>query len=428
MSNVDMRPFKTKHLFILVGANPLPNYVAAKLLLNSGEHQSGEHQSGEHQSGEHQSGEHQSGEHQSGEHQSNGHLYLVHTSETEEIADRLIAALKLELKKTATKIPVDEANTEDIFNKVSEHARGKQNVGLNYTGGTKTMAVHAYRAVKEACPGAVFSYLDAKCLQMIIERPQSQQKFPVALDVRPTIEVLLALHGYQLHPVVSSSQSNVRYLQLCQVLAKYGIQWRQWCNQNLRSGPDTPFRKKAELSAVILPCLQAVNWQNGNTLGDLAAHWKLEVGELAEWLDGKWLEHYTLWELQQIASVCHIHQVGMNIQATMKTGSQNRHFEFDVVAMRGYQLFALSCSTEHRKGKLKLKLFEAYIRARQMGGEEARVGLVCCAPENNPDSSPSVIQTEIEESWDAQGKVRVFGAEHLPNLQTHLQDWFNSQP
>jgi hypothetical protein len=144
--------------------------------------------------------------------------------------------------------------------------------------------------------------------------------------------------------------------------------------------------------------------------------------KLARWLDGIWLEHYTLWAVRQIASECYVHQAGLSFRP------KERDFEFDVAAMRGYQLFALSCTTESRKGLLKGKLFEAYVRARQMGGDEARVGLVCCAAKENPDSNPSAVQREIEESWDAKGKVRVFGVEDLPDLPVHLKTWFDSQP
>jgi hypothetical protein len=380
----DLQEFQTQHLFLLVGTNPLPNYVAARLLLEPG-----------------------------------GHVYLVHTDETAKIADRLIAALGL---ANVTKIPVKEDEGDKILAQVTEHAKGKPSVGLNYTGGTKMMAVHAYRAVEQACPEAVFSYLDAASLSMILERQGPPNlRTPVALEVKPDIQTqtLLALHGYTLkhEPIQEAARPEV-----CQALAKIGIQWREWCDQNLRSGPNTPFRKKAGLEAVMLPCVEGADWQDCHTLGELATRWGVEAGELAEWLDGKWLEHYTLWALRQIASECQIHQSGMHLEP------KERDFEFDVAAMRGHQLFALSCSTESKKGVLKLKLFEAYVRARQMGGEEARVGLVCCAPTDNPDSNPAAIQSEIEETWDAKGKVRVFGAEHLPNLPDYLRDWFNSQP
>ncbi|MGQ9828688.1 MAG: hypothetical protein ACUVSW_12580 [Roseiflexus sp.] len=60
----DLSNFQTQNLFLLVGTNLLPNYVTAKLLLKP-----------------------------------DGRLYLVHTKETDEIADRLIAALELKSSK-----------------------------------------------------------------------------------------------------------------------------------------------------------------------------------------------------------------------------------------------------------------------------------------------------------------------------------------
>ncbi|MCX8118671.1 MAG: DUF1887 family CARF protein [Desulfobacterota bacterium] len=375
---------QSENLFLLVGTNPLPNYVAAKLLLKPG-----------------------------------GHIYLFHTDETATVADRLIAALQAE-KGRVTKIEVKEAQGEEIFNKIAEHVKGKQDVGLNYTGGTKTMAVHAYRAVEEYCQGAVFSYLDARTLSMVVDQgDQPSRLFPVGLQVQPTVETLLVLHGYTLK---RPPATDVFGTEIAQTLARINCKnFRSWCDDNLRNGPDTPIRKKG-LDDLSLP--NFIDWQGARFLKDLATQWNREVIEVAKWLDGKWLEHYTLWSLQQIAKDCQIHETAMSITP------KERNFEFDVVAMRGYQLFAISCTTETKRSLTKQKLFEVFVRARQMGGDEARIGLVCCAPkaEDNPDSNPTAIQKEIEESWDAAGKVRVFGAEHLPNLPDHLRDWFNSQP
>jgi NAD(P)H-hydrate repair Nnr-like enzyme with NAD(P)H-hydrate epimerase domain len=66
----------------------------------------------------------------------------------------------------------------------------------------------------------------------------------------------------------------------------------------------------------------------------------------------------------------------------------------------------------------KLKLFEAYVRARNLAGDEARVGLVCMAKE------PKKIEQEMVRSWDVEGKVRVWGHQHLPKFSEQLVDWF----
>ncbi len=386
----DLSEFQSEHLFLLIGTNPLPNYIAANLLRKP-----------------------------------NGTIYFVHTDETIQIAQRLAQLLGLPTEK-ANFISVEESNIEDIFHKISNICEKfvKEPVGLNYTGGTKTMVVHAYRAIEVNCQEIVFSYLHARSLRMVVERhDQPSLEFPVSLLVPSKIQDLLALHGYTLkHDPISQPFGPKVCYELAQIPCKV---WRDWCDKNLRN--DKGVLKERDLKTVKLPvdspfAKVVPYWQGCQTLGDLAKLWGMTVKNLAEWLDGKWLEHYTLWALRQIASDCQIHQCGISFEP------KERDFEFDVAAMRGYQLFALSCTTSSKKGIVKSKLFEAFVRARQMGGDEARVGLVCCAPKDNPENNPAVIQGEIEETWDAQGKVRVFGAEHLPDLQSNLRDWFKSQP
>ena len=71
-------------------------------------------------------------------------------------------------------------------------------------------------------------------------------------------------------------------------------------------------------------------------------------------------------------------------------------------------------------------MFEAYIRARQLGGDEAKVAVVCFASKNNKNGSPDIIRKEIEEEWDVEkGMFRIFGVEDLPDLPAHLKEWFN---
>lgn len=404
----DSAQFQTQNLFLLVGTNPLPNYVAARLLLKTG-----------------------------------GQLYLVHTDETSQIADRLTAALdpggnatkgaEGKQRGRAIKIPVDEAKSDDIFTKVSRCAEGKQDVGLNYTGGTKTMAVHAYRAVEQNCPDAVFSYLDAKTLSLFVEakRPQGQQmqQISVARTLEISLSKMLALYAYNLPQV---RQTPVQP-EICQALARihsntsaFG-QWRDWCGQ--QSLQNLPNRQQYPLLGDVIDAFDRLG--NGNATPELIAQalnpeWT-GLEQCRKWFLGDWLEEYTLWACIEARSQNPKLFSDFGIDLKPK-GPKKRAFQFDVAIVRGYQLFAISCIASDKKEKCKEHLFEAYVRARQMGGDEARIGLVSCAPKDNPDSSPSAIQREIEEAWDAKGKVRVFGAEHLPDLPAYLKDWFDPQP
>lgn len=240
---------------------------------------------------------------------------------------------------------------------------------------------------------------------------------------------MLSLHGYSLPHV---RQIPVQP-EICKALANVHSdpnafnQWRSWCNQE--SLDNLPDPSQYPLLGDVIHAFRLL--RNGSTTPELVARalnpkWK-RLEQCRKWFLGDWLEEYTLWACIEARSQNPnlFNDFGIDLQPK---ALKKRAFQFDVAIVRGYQLFAISCIASEKKEKCKEHLFEAYIRARQMGGEEARVGLVCCAPKDNPDSSPSAIQREIEESWDAKGKVCVFGAEHLPDLKTHLQDWFNSQP
>ncbi|MEA3280968.1 MAG: hypothetical protein U9Q68_00125 [Euryarchaeota archaeon] len=374
--------YQTDSLFLLIGTNPLPNYVAFRLLAKP-----------------------------------ECHIYFVHTEETGKIANRLVDAMGLPSDRW-TKILVKDSDANDIFTKIHSHAKDKNGLGLNYTGGTKSMAVHSYRAILDVDPDAIFSYLDARRLELTVDRVgASSIRRPVGLSVRLSMEALLTLHGR------TPDKLNKDPFQpdVCrELVAVPHTELRNWCNNNLRSG--THLKKKQDPKTELPPFENLSKyWDGCETLGELAVQWGKKIGSLARWFDGKWLEHYTLWAVQQVAQECGVHDAVWNLEPEKNT------FDLDVAALRGYQLFAISCTTVSNKGLIKQKLFEAYIRARQLGGDEARVGIVCFAPSDNPESNPARIKQEIEEEWDANGKFRVYGVADLPNIPAHLREWFNSQ-
>ncbi len=376
--------YQSDSLFLLIGMNPLPNYVVYRLLAKP-----------------------------------DCHVYFVHSDKTSQIADRLANVMDLPVNSW-TKIRVDESNAIDIFTKIYKYAKGKSKLGLNYTGGTKTMAVHSYRAIHATEPNAIFSYLDARRLELIIDKEgTSSIRLPVGLSVRLSIEALLTLHGR------TPDKLNRDPFQpdFCRELVTIPrTELRKWCDDNLRSGSGTALKKKQDPKTELPPFENLSKYWNGcKTMGELTALWGEKIGSIARWFDGKWLEHYTLWAVQQVSNECEVHDAVWNLEP--KKGK----FDLDVAALRGYQLFAISCTTVSSKSIIKQKLFEVYVRAHQLGGDEARVGIVCFAPENNPSGNPARIKEEIEEQWDAEGKFRVFGEEDLPHLTDRFKDWFNSQ-
>ena len=90
--------------------------------------------------------------------------------------------------------------------------------------------------------------------------------------------------------------------------------------------------------------------------------------------------------------------------------------EFDVAFVVYYQLFALSCSTAQSRSLCKQKLMEAHTLTRQLGGAEARVGLVCVR-----DDTAS-LRSELEEAKRLRN-VAVFGRHDLVDLAQKIGNW-----
>lgn len=388
----DWTSYKTDHLFLLVGANPLPNYVAAILLAKN-----------------------------------NSTIYLLHSGGargTGDIADRLQQAIQnRQPRLTVILREIDEADSGRIIHKtekILDQVNADAFVGLHYTGGTKAMAVHTYRTVKQRFSNGIFSYLDARTLSLIIDPREgsSTRSIPVGQACTVELSELVALHGYN-QPVIRRDPTQP---DLCRALAQIHSasdsfeQWREWCTrEKFQSLPD----------ASRYPLLESVNGAfnylcGGSATPELVAQQlgRNTLVSCSKWLIGDWLEEYVLWSISQVASTCSINgNYGIDLKLKRRDGHE---FQFDVAAIRGYQLFALSCITSDKKEKCKEHLLEAYVRARQMGGDEARIGLVCCYHD------PDALRQEIEETWFTEGRVEVFGQRDLVDLPARLQEWFET--
>ncbi len=417
---------KVEHLILLVGGNPLPNAVAGKLLVASG-----------------------------------GTITLVHSKDTVhskdpvhskgtfEVARRLEEWLKAQQVAGAVRlIGVSESSPTCIVQRVQERlsAVNARSVGLNYTGGTKVMSVHAYRAIEQWAREqrnkgksikTVFSYLDARTLQLIFDptsADSSEQREYVGRALELKLEDLLKLHGWTLQHVPTRKallSATARALaKACGNDAGFS-DWNQWIDNEFspkcRSSDKKDWKSPKELQNVRLELPKS------NHLEEVIQSLRSELGlskdsadfglvhscfnnkpqRFCEWLYGKWLEHYVLDVLNELAGSLCLHECAQNIVL------KEVRFEVDVIAIRGYQLFVFSCSTDTQKGLLKLKLFEAYVRARQLGGDEARVALVCC------NKYPDRLEHEMRRDIDPH--IRVFGREHLAKLDENLKEWILSQ-
>lgn len=86
-------------------------------------------------------------------------------------------------------------------------------------------------------------------------------------------------------------------------------------------------------------------------------------------------------------------------------GTADRHFELDVVAALGYQVVVISCSVTSGMSTVKQKAMEAYHRARQLGGDEARAVVLCLASYENAER----VEKELEDETGIERPLQVWG-------------------
>lgn len=466
-------PLKAKqvdHLILLVGGNPLPNAVSGRVLLKP-----------------------------------DGTITLIHSDGkygTFNIAQNLQNWFTKQGFKPATLVGVRESDADSITMAIQNALKTVSHnfvVGLNYTGGTKAMAVHAYRAMERwakerLATQPIYTYLDARTLSLIVDPPHPDQgKHYVGRAMKIELDDLLSLHGWSwkepptTQPFLPLISEALRQVYLDTNALQIWEKWKQdiliancakdddkekretlfiklretlnLCNAEedtkqaleyieqfalKNSDEQIKWRPNGKLRAIRLP------WPTDPLLKDLTVTMQQELGnsnsqlnlaeaakrcgkdleDICDWLKGGfWLETVALQTLKAIEHEFHLHSVSMNLLPRLPSSPpKSSLFEFDVIAMRGYQLFAFSCSTDTDspknkggKARLKKRLFEAYIRARQLGGDEARVALVCCA------DKPDELEREMYRALDAEGRIKVFGQEHLANLTAYLQAWIEEQ-
>src|SRR5437660_3497319 len=270
-----IRDYQVDHLLLLIGSNPLPNAVAGKLLVAEG-----------------------------------GMITLIHSKDTAPLAERLEAWLK---SARASETPVASIElaevkesdagsvyrrVEKVLNDYKSKARqtGRACVGLHYTGGTKVMSVHAYRALEHWAQKhhqeALFSYLDAHTLCMRIESISSSVplSFPVALEVEISLDELVKMHGWQwqqgkkslpqkpvTEPLLPESAAALLAIHSKPDGAKI---WVQWLSRTLypfarkRDPIPSPLWYSSSGQEVQEPIQQASNkWKSDPQLRELAIPW-----------------------------------------------------------------------------------------------------------------------------------------------------------
>ena len=387
---------KIDNLILLVGTNPLPNYVVAEYFLREN---------------------------------NVGKIILVYSEDTNyqkgtgSFAENLKRVLHQRHNDLSfVFIPLSNVGyITTIKNDINERLIGKlsaipenSHIHLNYTGGTKTMAVHVYSSIKDCFPqNTSFSYLDARTYKIVWDKDM-----PPSDDLRKSIEMtiddLLKLHGYETEPDQRDYSKWVDALEVFENIiheGKHG-KYLSWQKDFLRKvyWDEKGFIEKTKkflnhieeiaVKEIIEDFRQGGRhlyfkelfhslpeehgiidkdgslWIPGNNLSnnDFCKRLKPSV---KDFLDGKWLEYHVFEALKKSDWVL---PNKIKITHSLKAGLKG--FELDIALLYGYQLVGISVTTETHEGGCKLKAFEVLHRVNQIGGDESRAILVCCLSED----------------------------------------------
>lgn len=377
------------HLLLLVGSNPLPNYLAALVL-------------------------------------DPRVIHLFYSPETESVKDSLSKGLK----KRQEKLILEEVCIREATNAAQVRAAFAslpQGAHLHYTGGTKIMAAHARMAFKDAGGrDDQASYLDERKGVLRFDTGYEIDLTKRAVDM--PIDDILQLHGIERLSKRDNAGQSPTDADAGIIAAKVLIEpdrAEELRGLNREDGRllsiSKAKAKPVELSGLV-EGLSVLHLPEADWNRDTYENW-------CKFLGGVWLEQWCGGLVKNIAAGS---EIALGVDCRMPGG---RQFEIDVAVVRGHRLYVISCTTDATMKLCKSKLFEVAMRARQLGGDLARSALVCLLHGGDPKGLYiDQLRKDVADIWNAPNTPQVFGLGDLrewagtdgrPNTKS-LQRWLDS--
>mgnify|MGYP001003743055 CR=1 FL=1 len=402
------------NLVLLVGTNPLPNYVVAKYFCSNNKNLR--------------------------------RIWLLYSEKTafEEGTKQYAEDIEAVLKKIKPDIHIEKSPlsdvskdcdiTKDVKDQLLQGIDRNSKVHLNYTGGTKSMAVHVYRFLEENLNNRFSaSYLDARNYCIVFDNRIEKDTDDLRGNIKISWDDLFQLYNCE------RTSGRTKYLDRLGQVEKENLLQRminmaekrklleikkfyQECNNNIRL-----FSKPKENEIIDMSCLKKLidnklasfNPKNNPELFKFLAAFPEEdriVDENGNWLydnfpysgknrskntdklngflSGEWLEAYVYWVIKtkkpELDPIINLYASALKINTT-------KTFEMDILVKNGYQICGISCGTAAGKGcesQLKQKGFEVILRSRQLGGDEALAILVTILQEEDSGDTEKIRNLE----------------------------------
>ncbi|NLM44436.1 MAG: DUF1887 family protein [Clostridiales bacterium] len=365
-------------LICLIGSNPLPNYLVCQYLNSDNRDE----------------------EEKKFIPKPDKYIFLC-SNETTIFAEKLQEKCQLFDKLSIVKLD-NERNPMDIKDKLSkklnEIARDADSIHLNYTGGTKPMAVHSYQCVKEFCGAKAIRFIasdvsDEKS-KIIIESDRTdviyypQDSIDSKKNLYNFVEIdcktLFELHDMELDPErmrrTTSKLLDVNHDKIFEALTKEkeGEEIRNKINEIKERIKNKNLEKINQDFEIVKK--YNIDYEFGLNIDKNAtfeSYSKNKFRAIIDYLHGKWLEDYLFKAIYKIKDELRLSELRLSVKPKYK----GRECDIDVIAIKGYKLYLFSCTTSNDIKICKSKAFEAIYRADQLGGSHAKAICVNFMPE-----------------------------------------------
>ncbi len=404
-------------LILSIGTNPMPNYMVAKYLLMGARE-----------------------EREKEKLPVPDKIMFVYSSDTKGFKESIVNLLNdpgIEPQSAfsdALVVPVNLEKKEREFDSIRRRVSEKldelnkkesiNSIHVNYTGGTKPMAVgisSAVDAFRLDDKAKIYSDLSPETFRLVLRNGDS---YPVRKDMRSFVSLTIQ-QIYKLHtlgkPTLKQEVSKDLY---SEDFIEYLIKKREKYKKNSNK------YKYFYLWGKKLSDKNFKNFENAlkDSLPDYvpfpSAGWK-KLNKIKKFIMGEWLEEYTFSILNELKEdkECGITDLAWNVEAKIETEKGKRKFELDIVVVKGCQTFVITCTSDHTSSRCKLKAFEGIYRSEQIGGEHSRTILVCMADNYDKEGEPATndddktienIETDMSQ-FDAKKNFRILGSEVVKN-------------
>ena len=416
-------------LYLLIGTNPLSNYVVADYFIN---------------------------------HDKNiKEIHFIHSAEDPENNIQSSEPFALNLKSVLEKkssdiefhlhaVSIKDASSihrdvSGIFSNLKDQ-KNVQKVHLDFSGGTKEMALHSYETFREIFGGNVtFSYFDSRrnCLKEDSD-PNEKTTF-VFLQNRVQIGFsdLFRLHGYEIISgekggSVFSVEFFKDFLNLIRIRENF-CEYLRWKEHFIQIYPDSkkiiPIEGQNKLSDLLpsdfkiaedlkkyvffkihdfAPEYSFFEERDGDLMLKMNPSNKQQdkLTETRKYLTGYWFEQYVytiLKENLQDTDTDFVSDIDLNL--LIQTSRKN--FEIDVALIKGYEFCGISCTTDTTQSLCKSKGFEILHRTKQIAGENSKAILMTFMNEKNTKEVDEDLSDILEDRILVLGLKDLFPAEEF---------------